>query len=94
GIWRIAPFIQTATKILSASCAARRVVWHGTPPKIMKQNCLLEVARRAGHVARRAIENGNTQIWFWRLRVAQGSVARRTDELGSTEDLFWKLRVA
>ncbi|MCI46406.1 hypothetical protein A2U01_0067646, partial [Trifolium medium] len=42
--------------------------------KNMKQNCFLEVARRAGLVARRVVEKGSTQIWFWKLRVAQDGV--------------------
>ncbi|MCI88403.1 hypothetical protein A2U01_0109690, partial [Trifolium medium] len=46
----------------------------------MKQICLLEVARRAGHVARRVVEKGSTQIWFWKLCVAQDDMARRAVE--------------
>ncbi|MCI69528.1 hypothetical protein A2U01_0090790, partial [Trifolium medium] len=38
-----------ATRFLSASYAARQVVWRVAPSCSLSKSCLLEVARRAGH---------------------------------------------
>ncbi|MCI02491.1 hypothetical protein A2U01_0023524, partial [Trifolium medium] len=80
GIWRVAPF-SPQQQDLSLE-VARRVKWYGA---LRQHNhdatyVLLEPARRAGLVARRAFESVNIKMIFWELRVAQAGLARRTVE--------------
>ncbi|MCI46264.1 hypothetical protein A2U01_0067504, partial [Trifolium medium] len=83
-----------ATEFLSASCAVRRVVWRVAPSKSCSSKGLLEVARRAGQLARRAVESGNTKMFFWKLRVVQADLARRAVEKFKKDARNGYLRVA
>ncbi|MCI33996.1 hypothetical protein A2U01_0055214, partial [Trifolium medium] len=76
------------------SCAARQVVWRVAPSCSYSKSCILEVARRAGHVARRAVESGSTNMCLCELRVAQAGVARRAVEKFKKDERNGYLRVA
>ncbi|MCI67238.1 hypothetical protein A2U01_0088496, partial [Trifolium medium] len=56
GIWRVAPFIQQQQDFFLE--VARRAEWYGAlrHQNQVAANVFLEAARRAGQVARRAVE--------------------------------------